>query len=232
MVVCSSSVAYSSVTPDVRSVSVRVQEQPLENVLQIIADQLNIDISLAGTFPKTKESIDLLDVPLEQAIGRVMQLYGITNHAAIYDSDASVVFLTILESSVHSGQKFKHNISEQFQKESGRLNDKQVALLQEQKKNSKEGLLTLGQIERLKKEISLTVSEKKQSVDLLTSEQINKLQTGKIFESQKQILTNNQIRMLKEENKMRVKAKSNIHSSILLPKQIERLKKAIPQKVL
>jgi hypothetical protein len=68
-------------------VNVELENKNLSEALSIVAERLNISIVFHGDTNDVKHNILLTQLPLGQAVDKIMRYYGVENHSMIYKSD-------------------------------------------------------------------------------------------------------------------------------------------------
>ena len=222
--------SYSSqISTENININLKLQQQSLSQSLGAIAEQIDIAISLTGTPPQSMESINLENVSLDEAIDRLMKLYGITNHAAIYDLEEKKILLTIIQSA-GTGRKQAREIIRQVQNDDSDtiLTGTQIAQLKATNDDSNNTPLSSEQkmyLEQKAFEYEYKVSEKTQ---ILNSEKVQILRSKNLeanIQDKKEnlALTNKQLELLKR--KKRDQELLMPKSSKLTTDQILKLKK-------
>lgn len=80
--------AFSHQLPALESnplLDLEMKNQDFQKVIDAVAAKLNMTIVLHGEKPITKRNIAFSKMPLDQAIERIMRLYGVENHAEIFN---------------------------------------------------------------------------------------------------------------------------------------------------
>jgi hypothetical protein len=67
--------------------SIEMKNMNFQQVIDAVAAKMNMTIVLHGEQPIVKRDISFSTMPLEQALGRIMRLYGVENHAEIFNTD-------------------------------------------------------------------------------------------------------------------------------------------------
>ena len=81
-----------------RLVSVELKDQDFTQALETVAGQVGARISFHGKKPEARRDIVLSQVPMGEAISRIMRLYGVQNHAAAYNPESGTIMLAVLGS--------------------------------------------------------------------------------------------------------------------------------------
>ena len=79
-----------------RQVSINKKDQNLIQIIEALAYQAEVTIDIHGRIPAEKKDILLNNVPLNEAMAQVLDLYGVKNHAIAYNSEAGTAMLAIL----------------------------------------------------------------------------------------------------------------------------------------
>jgi hypothetical protein len=95
-----------------RLVTINLEDQDFTQALAVIADQAGITINIHGQTPAGKRDISINNMSLNEAMGHILRIYGVRNHAAAYNPDTGTVMLAILETSTMVAYEPKDNQSE------------------------------------------------------------------------------------------------------------------------
>lgn len=82
-----------------RLVSIELKDQDLSQAIEAIAGQLGINLSFHGKKPTVKRDISLSQIPMGEAVSRIMRLYHVQNHVAAYQPESRTVMIAVLKSS-------------------------------------------------------------------------------------------------------------------------------------
>ncbi len=84
-------------------VSIELKDQDLTQAFEAIAAQTGVSLSFHGEKPKAKRDISLSQVPMGEALSRIMRLYRVQNHVAAYQPESRTVMIAVLKSSTMTG---------------------------------------------------------------------------------------------------------------------------------
>ena len=84
-----------------RLISVDKKDQDFTQALEAIANQAGIAINIHGQIPEGKRDLSMDQMPLGEAISKIMRLYGVQNHAAAYDPESKTIMLAVLGSGTY-----------------------------------------------------------------------------------------------------------------------------------
>jgi hypothetical protein len=168
-----------------RLVTLEIKDQNFSRTIEAIAGQLKIEILYHGPEPAAKRDISLANVPLDQAVSRIMRTYGIENHVTVYNTDKNI----LVQVEVHGFSGAGVVLPLQNQKRPGMGADRgpltldqtdrliaQSALIDaEMDENSRR--LTPEQVEQLKSHTEEIEAEKAKSMKPLTPQQLDQLKT-------------------------------------------------------
>jgi hypothetical protein len=79
-----------------KKVSIENNELNFIQTFKAIAEQLTISIKLKGPAPKGKHTISLSGVPLNEAIPKIISVYGAQNYAIVYDDKIKSITLSLI----------------------------------------------------------------------------------------------------------------------------------------
>lgn len=92
--------AWAADTPiKERLISIEQKAQTFTQALDAVAEQADISFKTHGDLPQAKRDLTLNQVPLNQAMGHILRLYGVRNHAAAFNPETGTIMLAILETS-------------------------------------------------------------------------------------------------------------------------------------
>lgn len=99
---CNVSMAQATETPVSEPlISIDKKDQTFTQALKAVANQADITFKTHGDLPKTKRDISLKQVPLNQAMGYILSIYGVRNHAAAFNPETGTIMLSVIETSTH-----------------------------------------------------------------------------------------------------------------------------------
>jgi hypothetical protein len=212
-----------------RLISIDMQNQDFTQAMEAIAGQAGVIINLHGEIPAGKRDLLMDQVPMGQAMARVLKMYGVRNHAAAYNPETGTVMLAILETSTMMAAlspetepridlwKDEPLTEEQMD----RLREQSEILVAEMEEASLP--LTYDQMERLQEQ-SYDVEMGMDEDQPLTTEQMEKLrehswQMEMELAEASQPLTAEQLKRLRVQNEAEMK-----DDQPLTPEQLQRLK--------
>jgi hypothetical protein len=168
-----------------RLVTINLEDQDFNQALMNIADQSGITINIHGQIPAGKRDISITNMSLNEAMGHILRIYGVRNHAAAYNPEKKTVMLAILETSTLVAA-----LSPQLQT---RLDD------------CGGDILTSNQMEEIKKKSSLILAEMEESSLPITPYQIEHLREKSLniesdMDPSSQLLNEEQLQLLREKN--------------------------------
>ncbi|PTN33795.1 hypothetical protein C6366_13995 [Desulfonatronum sp. SC1] len=197
----------SAIPVSERLVSIEVQDQSFNQVLDAIARQVDVNINFIGQEPPGKRDVSLKEVPIGRTMNRVMRLFGVENHAVSYHAETNTLMVANLKSSPMVAALFLDNVR------SGHDEGHGTEPLNE------------AQLEQLREHNLLILAEMEESVRPLTPHQISQLreQSEASGDEVDQPLTEDQVRRLREQSEL-VEAQDELASQPLTTEQIERLR--------
>ncbi|MDZ7833000.1 MAG: hypothetical protein U5L07_14730 [Desulfobacterales bacterium] len=77
------------------------KEQTFGQVLEDIGQQTNLNIKTRGNEPAVTKDISFSEISLKEALSKILKLYDVRNHAAIYNSEKATLTLYLFESYYH-----------------------------------------------------------------------------------------------------------------------------------
>jgi len=80
-------------------VTIDKKQVNITQVFETIREQSGVNVKIQGNKPSAKRDVILPEMPMNQAIKKVLKLYGIESHAAVYNFDTKDVLLVILQAS-------------------------------------------------------------------------------------------------------------------------------------
>jgi hypothetical protein len=191
-----------------RLVTINLEDQNFNQALKAVAEEAGITINIHGQIPAGKRDISITNMSLNEAMGHILRIYGVRNHAAAYNPEIGTLMLAILETSTT------------------------VAALSPQSQPridiSLDEPLTREQLERLKEQSEIIVAEMEESALPLAPFQIEQLREQssameKEMEGASQPLTPEQLEKLREQS-WQMEMEMEEASKPLTPEQLERLR--------
>lgn len=130
-------------------VSIELKKQDLSQALEAVAGQLGINLSFHGKKPKAKRDISLSQVPMGEAVSRIMRLYRIQNHVAAYNPESKTFMLAVLKSSTMAA-----SLPQELSNEKGwdiyqPLSPEEMRQLEPDTSSTASGQLTLAELQQL-----------------------------------------------------------------------------------
>jgi hypothetical protein len=215
-----------------RLVSVNLEDQDFTQALKAMADQAGITISIHGQIPAGKRDISITNMSLNEAMGHILRIYGVRNHAAAYNPEKKTVMLAILETSTlvaalspQAQPRVDISLDEPLTREQlERLKEQSEIIVAEME----ESALPLApfQIEQLREQSSAMEKEMGEASQPLTPEQLERLreqswQIENEIEEASLPLTPEQLERLREQSH---EVEMEDDSQPLTPEQLERLR--------
>jgi hypothetical protein len=216
-----------------RLVTINLEDQDFTQALAAIADQAGITINIHGQTPAGKRDISINNLPLNEAMGHILRIYGVRNHAAAFNPEKKTVMLAILETptmlaalSPQTQPRIDISLDEP-------LTSEQLERLKEQSElivaEMEESALPLApfQIEQLREQSSAMEAEMEENQPL-TPEQLERLreQSRNIQEedeSSSHPLTEEQLQRLREQSR-KIQEEDESSSHPLTEEQLRRLR--------
>jgi hypothetical protein len=82
-----------------RLVTINLEDQNFNQALKAVAEEAGITINIHGQIPAGKRDISITNMSLNEAMGHILRIYGVRNHAAAYNPEIGTLMLAILETS-------------------------------------------------------------------------------------------------------------------------------------
>jgi len=222
-----------------RMISIDKKDQNFAQALEAIAEQARITFNIHGELPQATRDLSLDQIPLDQALFQVLNIFGVSNHAAAYNPDTGTVMLAILKTSTQVAA-----LSPQTQPRINIWNDKpltedQLSRFREQSEiivaQMEEASLplTFDQVERLREQSAEKDAEMEQYSQSLTPEQLERLRSqSRLLEMEMEEvstpLTEEQLQRLRKQSEL-IEEEMEEYSQPLSQEQIQRLKENDPE---
>lgn len=218
-----------------RLINIDQKAQTFTQVLDAVAEQADISFKTHGDLPQAKRDLTLNQVPLNQAMGHILRLYGVRNHAAAYNAEAETVLLAILETATHvadlssqgkPGSDYWGGFEPLTQNKLSRLKKQSAIIVAQMEEISKP--LTPEQLERLHDESANIEWERNELEQPLTPEQLDRLreqsaEIERVMHNNVRSLTTEQMQRLRDQSSI-IKSEMEETKKPLTPEQLERLK--------
>jgi hypothetical protein len=217
-----------------RLVTINLEDKDFTQTLKTIADQAGITINIHGQTPAGKRDISITNMSLNEAMGHILRIYAVRNHAAAYNPDTGAVMLAILETSTmlaalspQTQTRIDAWISKPLTKDQEELLRTQSEIIVAEMEELSLPLVPY-QLEQLREKSAELDSEMHQQSQPLTPEQLEHLsEQSRLIELEmeeiSQPLTEEQLQRLKAHSD-KIEEEMEIYSQPLTEEQMQSLR--------